>query len=456
MKNREVQRVRDPVHGLIVFGDGSDRYQNETDLIAWRLLNTREFQRLRRIRQLGFSDLVFPGATHSRFAHSVGVYHVARQLVDVVKRRQLEKGESHDEKRTRVVLLAALLHDIGHGPFSHVFEEVTTDLKLPGHHEDWGANILQGDTEINDVLRTVDEELPKQIAELLKDEVPKDIYSTIVSSQFDADRLDYLQRDRMMTGIGFAHLDIDWLFDCIEVGSVIIGQDDGLVEAHCLYLGPKGLQVAEEYLEARFRLYTMVYMHKTTKAAEKMLAALLKRAVECLADDSLMQTNPVLRYLAPGKTTPDPSAYLDLDDASVWSVIASLESLNTHPRISELAHRLRHRDLYKCLDIRSRGHQTPNLYQRFRHILPGSYQGNYEDILFDDVEVALYKQYDFNDTSALNKVLVKTRLEDSDLRDIAEVSPVIQAFRDAERIQRVYAPDRDAREELQKIMEEIQ
>ena len=108
------------------------------------------------------------------------------------------------------------------------------------------------------------------------------------------------------------------------------------------------------------------------------------------------------------------------------------------------------------LDIRSRGHQTPNLYRRFRHILPGSYQGNYEDILFDDVEVALYKQYDFNDTSALNKVLVKTRLEDSDLQDIAEVSPVIQAFRDAERIQRVYAPDRDAREELQKIMEEIQ
>ena len=93
VKSREVQRVRDPVHGLIVFGGGSDPYQNETDLIAWRLLNTREFQRLRRIRQLGFSDLVFPGATHSRFAHSVGVYHVARQLVDVVERRQLEQDE---------------------------------------------------------------------------------------------------------------------------------------------------------------------------------------------------------------------------------------------------------------------------------------------------------------------------------------------------------------------------
>lgn len=455
-RNREVQRVRDPVHGLIVFGGGSDPHQNETDLIAWRLLNTREFQRLRRIRQLGFSDLVFPGATHSRFAHSVGVYHVARKLVDVVRRRQLERDEQYEKERTRVVLLAALLHDIGHGPFSHVFEEVATDLELPRRHEDWGANILQGDTEVNSVLREVDEELPKQIGKVLKDEVPKDIYATIVSSQFDADRLDYLQRDRLMTGVEFAHLDIDWLFDCIEVGSVIIGQDDGLVEARCLYLGPKGLQVAEEYLEARFRLYTMVYMHKTTRAAEKMLVVLLKRAVAYLGDDSLVQTNAVLRYLTPGRTVLDPLAYLDLDDTSVWSTIEALESLKQHPRISELASRLRHRDLYKCLDIGRREHQDPNLYQRLRHKIPEAYQGNHADILFDDAAVALYKQYDFKNTSALKKVLVKTHPDDPEPRDIAKVSPVIQAFKESERIQRVYAPERSATEELQKIMEEIQ
>jgi len=129
VKNREVQRIRDPVHGLIVFGGGSDPHQNETDRIAWRLLNTREFQRLRRIRQLGFSDLVFPGATHSRFAHSVGVYHVARQIVDVVERRRREQNKQPDKERARVVLLAALLHDIGHGPFSHVFEEVATNAE---------------------------------------------------------------------------------------------------------------------------------------------------------------------------------------------------------------------------------------------------------------------------------------------------------------------------------------
>ena len=120
MNDRNTWRIRDPVHGLIVFGDGNDKAQNETDQIAWRLLNTPEFQRLRRIRHLGFSDLVYPGATHSRFAHAVGVYHTARRIVDVIRR--CLKNQEFDENRTRVALLAALLHDIGHGPLSHVFE----------------------------------------------------------------------------------------------------------------------------------------------------------------------------------------------------------------------------------------------------------------------------------------------------------------------------------------------
>lgn len=180
------QRIRDPVHGLIAFAGGSDKDQNETDSAAWRLINTPEFQRLRRIRQLGFSDFVYPGATHTRLSHSIGVYHTARQIIEVIRR---SCRDTFDPTRARVVQLASLLHDIGHGPFSHVFEAAARQVGLPRRHENWGAEIVLGDTEVNQVLREIDQTLPSEVAALLKEELPKDIYSTVVSSQFDADRM---------------------------------------------------------------------------------------------------------------------------------------------------------------------------------------------------------------------------------------------------------------------------
>src|SRR6185312_9894952 len=207
------QRIRDPVHGLIVFKGNDD-----VDQTAWRLLNSREMQRLRRIRQLGFSDLVYPGATHSRLAHSIGVYHTARNLVRLIE----DQVEKIDPYRRKVVLLAALLHDVGHGPFSHAFESATAKAGMAKDHEDWSAEIILGDTEVHEILDALDPKIADHIGRLLKEEEPKDIFATIVSSQFDADRLDYLQRDRRMTGVQFGHLDQDWLFDCLRVGTVTV------------------------------------------------------------------------------------------------------------------------------------------------------------------------------------------------------------------------------------------
>ena len=449
MSDQDTQRMRDPVHGLIVFGGGNDRDQNETDKIAWRLVNTREFQRLRRIRQLGFSDLVYPGATHSRFAHAIGVYHTARRLIEVVRLRQDEARD--DKERARVVLLAALLHDIGHGPFSHVFEQAEYAGK---RHEDWGAEIVQADTEVNQVLREVDKAMPKEVAAVLKEEIPKDFYATVVASQFDADRLDFVQRDRLMTGVEFAHLDCDWLLDCLEVGQITIDQGE-LLEVPCLYLNFKGVQVAEEYLEARFRLYNMVYMHKTTRAAERMLDTLLMTATEELGEHDLARRDPLLRYLTsePAETL---GAYLDLDDTAVWATLAAVAELSSsYEGLATLARRLRERRLYKCLDIGIQDDPGGNLFSRVRRQLAGEEPQKGGDLLFDDARVALYKRYDFADPSELNKVLVKKREEDQEPRDIADVSKVVRALQDAERIQRVYAPNSDRIVEIRRIVEEV-
>lgn len=448
--NHPTERIRDPVHGLVVFGGSGDSERDETDSIAWSLLNTREFQRLRRIRQLGFSDLVFPGATHSRFAHSIGVYHTARQLADVIARRR--DGE-HDRDRQRVALLAALLHDIGHGPFSHAFESAAEAAGLPKRHEHWSAEIVRGDTEVNHILRNVDEELPDQIGALLKEEEPKDIYAAIVSSQFDADRLDYIQRDRMATGVEFGHVDRDWLFDCLEVGTVTIGESKPRA-ASCLCLGPKGLSVAEEYLEARFRLYRMVYMHKTTRAAEKMLERLLHTAALELKEAEVARWQPVLRYFV--SETPTLGLYLDLDDAAVWSVLTALAELGEpHRRVSELAKRLRDRDLYKCVDIGVWDEPGGNLYLRFKRELGNRESSFREDLLFDEPTLSLYKWYDFDDASALNKVLVKTREDMDEPVDIIGESEIVKALRGEKRIQRVYAPDSVWAEKLRDLLVEV-
>jgi uncharacterized protein len=148
---RKDRRIRDPIHDLITF-DAKD----DDDQLVWRLINTREFQRLRRIRQLGFSELTFPGATHSRLAHSIGVFNTARELLSVIEKVNPSKIPA--ERRT-ACLCAALLHDVGHGPFSHVFEGVLKELAAKSKpkvatkkHERWTSEIITGDTEVNKIL----------------------------------------------------------------------------------------------------------------------------------------------------------------------------------------------------------------------------------------------------------------------------------------------------------------
>lgn len=445
----EERRIRDPVHGLIVF-DG----KNEIDRFAWALIKTSEFQRLRRIKQLGFSDFVYPGASHTRFAHSIGAFHVAKRLLRSVHRHLAKR----DPARVVATSLAALLHDVGHGPFSHAFEHVTRAVGQSGDHEDWTVQIVTGDTQIRRVLDQLDPKLPDAIATLIKSEEAADIYATVVSSQFDADRLDYLQRDRIMTGVQIGHIDADWLFDCLRVGKVTIGEGRDAQTEACLFLNHKGIRVAEEYLEARFRLYTTVYMHKTTRAAEKMLEAAMPRIAdlarrkktESQLGNFLKRKNPAL------------SEYLALDDMVVWSEISSHRGSKDRA-LAELCQRLLDRRLFKCFDVGPRLDQAGWHEQliRFRDgvlkRLPHQ-KNSAPAFLEDDAKVTGYKWYDAQDPHALKKIFVQRKKDDDIPVDIAAegVSPIVKTLLSAqERIHRFYVGSSADVVKLEKIWEGI-
>ena len=453
MGDRKTERIRDPIHGLIVF-----RAADEVDQLAWRLVNAREFQRLRNIRQLGFSDFVFPGATHTRFAHCIGVFHTARQLVEAIRR---EVGSEFNEERAAVAVLAALLHDVGHGPFSHAFERVGNASGQRRRHEDRTADIVTGDTEIRDALG----DLSDEIAELLKQQDPADIYASVVSSQFDADRLDYLRRDRYMTGTGSAAIDVDWLLDNLRVGPITVqrpgddrsSDDEELVEADGFHLGHKALSAAEEYLLARFHLYRQVYLHKTTRAAECMLTTLLARTAELSRSErsgmtGLPDGHPLLAYFA--DETLD--AYLALDDASVWSGLASMASAQDG-EVRNLASSLRRRRLYKCFDVGERARQAGgDSLSRYRKRLQDRRKSAGHDFrkshLEDSARIGIYGRRRFDEPGALQKVLVE-RKGVGRPEDISEISDVLRGVEERH-LYRVYAPDDNAKAELEKLWED--
>lgn len=367
------KRLRDPVHGLIVFDETID-----IDMLAWRLIDTPEFQRLRRIRQLGVSEFTFPGAVHTRFAHSIGVFHTARMLVEVVNREMKRLSKVPRPERAEVALVAALLHDLGHGPFSHTFEGVQASLGVKKRHEKWTADIIRNpEGRLQPLLEDYQAGFTEEVASLLEKEDPEDIYHAVVSSSFDADRLDYLRRDRLMTGTGAGAIDFDWLKDNIRVAEIEIDapEEDEAGEARkvpTFCLTEKALPAAEQFLLARFTLSEQVYFHKATRCVEHMIGKML-RAIARLASGNrvdkkksgLAEDHPLLRFFVKAGETVE--NYLALDDTLIFGSLEALSKAED-PDVSEMATCLRERRLYKTLDIAEFGADQGTQRQKLRRI----------------------------------------------------------------------------------------
>ena len=443
-RGTKIVRVRDPIHNLIVFNAKSD-----IDQLAWQLINSVEFQRLRRIRQLGFSEYTYPGATHTSFSHSIGVFHVARILVKIIE----QKFRKTNEDRRIACLCAALLHDIGHGPFSHVFERINESyshagsIESPYKHEYWSGEIILGNTEVNEILRRYDQRLPEKIVRIINSQDPEDIFASIISSQFDADRLDYLRRDRYMCGVSVGHFDYDWLLENLMEADVVRYSDPTRQAAErikWLVLHPKAREAAEGYLLARYQLYSTVYYHKATRSAEGMLRILLKRAGEFAREKKfnrigVEKQHPILIYL--GKKKPELDDYMRLDDYSIWSLLSSL-AFSRDRLLSEIARRILERKLFKSFDVGVRVDSHTDTGETFLYELKEElpkFQLVEDESFFEDRPQAKgYDWYEWDAPSALKKVLVRD-IERNRNIDIGS-SDVVSALK-ARRFLRIYATD---------------
>lgn len=356
--------LRDPIHGLVSF-------ESEEELVVPKLIDTTEVQRLRRIKQLGVTSFAFPGAEHTRFSHAVGSAHVMKALLARLRaiHGALPYWQRITSDRARDALAAALLHDVGHGPLSHLFEDAIPGVPM---HEEWTRRIvLDENTEVHRILAAEDANMPARVAALVhpseKDHHGKDperplpYLARSVSGTFDVDRCDYLLRDAHATGVRYGIFDLDWLLRSLCFSPTKKGDDPASLApslAPSLAIdGAKGLPAIEAFLVARLFMFQQVYLHKATRSAEWMIRAILSRAARLVGEGARLEGTPrAIELAAHGQEIPLVD-YLELDDASLTSAMHAWENCRDEG-LRDLTRRVRVRALFKTYELFG-DHATP-------------------------------------------------------------------------------------------------
>jgi hypothetical protein len=332
--------IRDPIHNII-----------EIDDYALQLIDTRTFQRLRRIRQLGLAWFVYPTAEHSRFTHSLGVYHLSKRLLNVLQSR-LKRDDVPDasyvdklDEDRRVLALSALLHDIGHGAFSHTLEKAIKELGGNFNHEEYTKKIILEDAEINDILTRIDEHLPSNICKVIDKEYENPIITMLVSSQLDADRMDYLLRDSHMTGARYGSYDIEWILQHIYIRTITVETEEigNMVIAIDL---KKCLNTIEQYILGRFFMYKHVYNHRVVRGFECILRGIFKRV---LKEDHRLIGVELLKGFSDNSLPLE--NFLDIDDFTVIEWFKNWYGETNDEVLKELLRRFFYRDPLKAIDL---------------------------------------------------------------------------------------------------------
>ena len=356
----ETKVLKDPVHSYIHI-----HYE-----VIWNCLDSKEFQRLRRIRQLGGDFQVYPTAEHSRFSHSLGVYEIVRRMVTEVKSLCVELTEYEKV----CVMLAGLLHDVGHGPFSHAFEHITNHS-----HEEYTAKIILGNTELNAILRAVSEKLPQDIVSIIQHTHENDILNQIVSGQLDADRMDYLLRDSYFTATSYGQFDLERILRTIRVRKTAEGRKVIVVKY-------TGIHSVEDYIMARYQMYWQVYYHPVARSYEAVFIQLFNRLKDIFKGDKdyFEDMKVLVPFLEESEVSVD--EYFKLDENSLLYCCALIQD-KEDKIAADLAKRLQNRRLFEYVD-----YNEENLAQIKNMLKENNFDERYY-LKIENIEASVYSPY---------------------------------------------------------------
>jgi HD superfamily phosphohydrolase len=385
-RNNKKKIFNDPVYGFISIPDE----------FIFDLIEHPYMQRLRRIMQLGMSHLVYPGALHTRFHHVLGAMHLMTLAVATIRR----KGHEITPDEERAVLIAILLHDIGHGPFSHALEY---DIVHGVSHEEISGYF------IDRLSKEFGDDMQRALL-IFKNKYPKPFLYQLVSSQLDMDRLDYLNRDSFYTGVSEGIIGSDRLIEMLDV------RDGNLV------LEEKGIYSIEKFIVARRLMYWQVYLHKTVVAAEFMLIHALRRAKQLVKSDKALFASPTLMFFLKNDITQehfksDPTVLDNFSDLDDYDILGALKVWQHHPDkiLSALSKRLVNRQLFK-IEV-SKEPFSPDRIQLEKELIRDQFK-----LTGDEVGFFVYSDILSNNAYNQNKQNINMLMKNGEIIDLTKAS----------------------------------
>jgi HD superfamily phosphohydrolases len=397
-----------------------------------RLIDAPEFQRLRRIKQLGLALYTYQGAEHSRFTHSLGVLHLMTRVLD-----RLGEHYKIDEADRAAARAAALLHDVGHGSFSHVMEKV-----LGFHHEAWTVRaVLSEETEIGRVLRSYSEELPHRVASIIEGKFQPAALAQLVSSQLDVDRMDYLLRDSLMTGAKYGIYDLEWIINALQIDE----------EGDRIFVAARGLYAVEEYLQARYYMFRQVYFHRTLRSAEAVLRSVLRRALALLEAGEEVWCAPGTAFEKVLRRAPlTLKEHLEMDDSDVLFHVKQWQSSDDEI-LSDLSRRFIGRRLFKAIDLDMPETERANFLTEARGAVErAGFVPQYYFIEDHAGDVPYYNYYTVEGAEPKARIYVEDGYARPRIREISEVSEAVRGLQRGYELHRICFPP-EAKDEVYKL-----